>query len=147
MSLLSHDAIVDAVIDALGTAPALASGQIHDFDAFETLPEGIDAALVVGMLYSEPSARRYSKIDWATTVRVSCMSRYNRPTLGNRRSAELAGQVFARLMTVQTLGGLAETIDPPRITADSQLLGSRTAVLHCDYVVKHKTDSMSITAP
>lgn len=147
MSMLAHDAIVDAIIDALGTAPALADGEIHDLEAFETMPEGVDAALVVGMLNSEPGLRRYGKVDWTTTVRVSCLSRYNRPTLGNRRSGELAGEVFARLMAVQTLGGLAETIDPPRLNSETQLLGSRTAVLHCDFPVRHKTDSLAITAP
>ena len=60
--MLAQDAIVDAVMDALGVAPALAGGQIHAWREFETLPESVDEAVVVGWVSSDPLQRRYGEL-------------------------------------------------------------------------------------
>ena len=143
----AHDAIVAAVVAALLAAPALAGGRVSEEADFDQLPESVDQAVSVAMLSSEPRAillGATAPIDWRTTVRVLCFARRDTAGASGRASRALHASVYARLMADQTLGGLASQIDPPVMSADAALIGTRMGVLSADYVIHHRSSSTSL---
>jgi hypothetical protein len=146
MPATKHDAIVKAIVDALLTAPAVAGGNVDDATTWDELPEGVAEGVRVLCVDSEPLSRRYGAVDWRTVVRCSCFSRVDTPGANGRPSGQIAATVYARLMAAQTLGGLAETIDEPRMQWDTaSQLSSRAGVLHLDFPVRHTTTGRILT--
>lgn len=140
-----HDAIVQAIVALCLAAPALADGQVADETASDDMPEGVDAAIQVSMLDSQPATLAYQHVDWLTTVRVACKVRRDETGASGRPSTALGAEVYARVMGDLTrLGGLAETIGPPRFQPDVALLRTRIGVLNLDFPVRHRTLRASI---
>ena len=145
----THDAIVGAVVAALLAAPALAGGRVTEEADFDQLPEAVDQAVSVAMLSSEPRmilVGATAPIDWRTTVRVLCFARVDTAGASGRASRALHAAVYARLMANQTLGGLVMSIDPPTLSSDTALIGTRMGLLSADYVIHHRSSSTSLDA-
>lgn len=144
----AHDAILSAIVTALKATPALASGHVAEEASFDAQPETVTEAISVAMLGSRPQRMVLSgaPLDWATTVRVSCFARNDVAGAGGRASRALHAQVYQRLMSSPSLGGLARDIEPPALDTDTELLGTRMGVLHADYLVLHSSTSLSLDA-
>ena len=144
-----HDAIVGAIVAALLASPALAAGRVSEEADFDQLPEGVDQAVSVAMLGSDPATALLgatAPIDWRTTVRVLCFARADTAGAGGRASRALHAAVYARLMADQTLGGLAMWVEPPTLSTDTALIGTRMGVLSADYVIRHRSSNTSLEA-
>lgn len=145
MAAIAQDRIVKAIVDLCLAAPALAGGNVEDDTQADELPEGASLAIQVSLLDSQPLKRAYSHVDWLTTVRVSCRARDDRTGTDGRPTAQLAGAVYARVMASGNLGGLAEVVEPPRISTDLALTRTRAGVLNLDFPVRHRTASGLLT--
>ena len=128
MAYTQHDAIVKALIDLCLQSPALAGGRVDESSEYDELPPGVDQAIEVSLLDSLPQKRTYHAQDWQTTVRVSCRVRDDRRTAEGRPTAQLAAQVYGRVMTSGGLGGLVESIEAPRLSQDMTPLRTRDVV-------------------
>ncbi len=143
----AHDAIVAAIVAALLAGPALAGGRVSEEADFDQLPQGVDQAVSVAMLNSEPRAillGASAPIDWRTTVRVLCFARVDTAGAAGRASRALHAAVYARLMADQSLGGLVSQIEPPTLASNTELIGTRMGVLSADYVIHHRSSSTSL---
>jgi len=145
MPATKHDAVVKAIVDALLVAPALASGNVDDDIDFDELPDTVAEAVSVSLLDAQPVSARYGVVDWRTTVRVSCYARSDKPGTNGRASSQTGATAYARLMAAQTLGGLAETIDEPRISREIAVRNKRAGVTHFDFTVRHQTTGRVLT--
>lgn len=145
MAATKHDAIIAAIVATLLASPALASGNVDDQTNADELPEGADAAIRVTLSDSQPTADAYGRIDWLTTVRVACYIRTDKAAADGRPSSLLGAAVYARLMADKTLGGLARSIGPPRISTDIATLSTRGGVQYLDFPVRHTTTGNVIT--
>lgn len=145
MTITRHDAIVKAIVAACLTSPALAGGNVSDETTYSELPEGTAQAIEVSLLDSQPLRVAYGRVEWQTTVRVACKARDDRMGTNGRASSLLGADVYERLRTEPTLGGLADGIDPPRISPDINFQATRLGVLNLDFPVRHSTDSRVLT--
>jgi hypothetical protein len=144
MAITKHDAVVAAIVNALLASPALAGGVVDDETNFDELPTTVNEAIRVTLLDSLPS-KTYGQVSWTSTVRIACGARNDKAGAEGRASSRLAAAVYARLMADQTLGGLAEGIDQPRMRPDLSLLGTRVGVLNLDFPVRHITANRVLT--
>lgn len=146
MTTNAHDKIIDAVLAALLAAPSLASGNVLEEATFDTLPEGMDTAIVVTLVDSQPvrGAMLGHPVYWRSTVQLDCLARADRNTAGARASRALHAQAYARLMVDRTLGGQADNLDEPALTADAELMGDRLACLIARYPIDHHTQALSL---
>lgn len=138
------DAIVAAIVARLKATANLAGLPITDETTFEELPEGVNEGIRVTLLDSLPLNRAYGQVDWSCTVRVACMARNERAGIQGRSSSRLGANAYLALMAEQTLGGLAASIDEPRIQPDANFYGTRTGVLNLDFPVKCHTADRSL---
>ena len=145
MPATKHDAVVKAIVDALLVAPALASGNVDDDIDFDELPDTVAEAVAVEMLDSQSINTRYGVVDWRTTIRVACYARSDKPGTNGRASSQTGATAYARLMAAQTLGGLAETIDEPRISRERALRNKRAGATYLDFTVRHQTTGRVLT--
>lgn len=139
MAYTQHDAIIKALVDVCLASPALAGGRVEEASEYDELPQNVDKAIEISLLDSLPQRRVYDAQDWQTTVRVSCRVRDDRRTAEGRPTAQLAAQVFSRVMASNKLGGLVETIEPPRLSQDLTLSRTRVGVLNMDFPMRHRT--------
>ena len=144
----AHDAIVQAVLNLLRAAPALADGQIFE-EELRALPETALEAIVVDLGPSTPlqEATTCGPTDWMTTVAVECYSRRDRrdPLVG-RASRRLHGQVYARLMADRTLGGTVFQVMKPEIDPKQAQLNTDMGCCVGLYRVSHRTAEGSLDA-
>jgi hypothetical protein len=145
MAITRFDAIAAAIVAKLKEAPALAGGTVTDETTFDELPEGVNEGIRVTLLESLPTNRAYGNVDWSTTIRIACMARDDRAGLQGRATSRIGADVYLRLMAAQTLGGLAERIDEPRIQPDTNYYGTRLGVLNMDFPVRCKTTDRNLT--
>lgn len=145
MAITQHDAIVKAIVAACLTSPALAGGKVSEESTYAELPEGTAQTIEVSLLDSQPQRVVFGKVEWLTTVRVACKARDDRMGADGRPSSLLGAAIYQRLRTEPTLGGLAEGIDPPRISPDINFQATRLGVLNLDFPVRHSTDSRVLT--
>lgn len=145
MSITRHDAIVKAIVSACLASPALAGGNVSEETTYSELPEGITQAIEVSLQDSQPQRVAYGKIEWLTIVRVACKARDDRMGTDGRPSSQIGAAVCQRLRTEPTLGGLADGIDPPRISPDINFQATRLGVTNFDFPVRHSTDSRLLT--
>lgn len=148
----AHDQIIDALIAILLASPPLAGGEVAEDVDYDLVPEGVDQAISISFMASTPSQAGIlgAPVDWETAVRVRCHARRDGATSGSRASRVLHGAVFARLMANRDLG-LPESagvdVQPPRLTSDSELMGTRMGCLDAVYIVTHRTRGASLDAP
>lgn len=145
MTITRHDAIVKAIVAACLTPTALAGGNVSEETTYSELPEGTTQAIEVSLLDSQPLRVAYGKVEWQTTVRVACKARDDRMGATGRASSLIGADVYQRLRTEPTLGGLADAIDPPRISPDINFQATRLGVLNLDFPVRHSTDARLLT--
>lgn len=145
MAMTKHDAIVQAFLALCLDAPALAGGHIETEVNDDPMPEGVDESLQISLLDSQPTRRGYGTVDWLTTIRVACKARRDEMDVDGRPTSTLGAAVYARVMADTTLAGLAETVEPPRMSADVAYLRTRIGVLNLDFPVRHRTAGLVIT--
>ncbi len=145
MPMTRFDAITAAIVAKLLESPALAGGTVTDETTFDELPDGVDEGIRVTLLESLPINRSYGGVNWTSTVRVACLARDDRASVDGRRTSQLGAAVYSRLMAAQTLGGLAEGIDEPRIQPDTNYYRDRVGVLNLDFPVKFRTTERVLT--
>lgn len=144
MSAIQHDRIVAAIRDLCLIAPALADGRVEDETLTDELPEGATQSITVSLLESQPE-RQYGRVEWLSTIRVTCRARRDDMGANGRLTSQLAGAVYARLMADTKLGGLAEQVQPPRISSDLTPLRNRIGVMYLDFPVRHRTEGETLT--
>lgn len=140
----AHDLIVQAIKAACLATPALAGGYVFDDSLDDDMPAERDETIQIGMLDSQVRTPVFADLEWETVVRVSCKARRDAYGANGKPSSILAAAVFERLTADRTLGGLAETVGQPRMSADNSLQHTRIGVLHLDFPVRHRTPRNSI---
>jgi hypothetical protein len=145
MTITRHDAIIKAIVAVCLTPTALAGGNVSDETTYAELPEGTSQAIEVSLLDSQPQRVAYGKVEWQTIVRVACKARDDRMGTNGRPTSQIGASVYERLRTAPTLGGLADGIDPPRISPDVNFQATRLGVLNLDFPVRHTTESRLLT--
>ena len=144
MPITKFDAVAAAIVAKLKEAPALAGGVVTDETNFDELPENVNEGIRVTLLDSLPIAQ-YGTTTWRSTIRVACMARDDRAGIQGRATSRLGADVYLRLMADTKLGGLADSIEQPRIAPDANYYGTRLGVLNLDFPVRHLTANRSIT--
>lgn len=144
MAITKFDAIIAAIVAKLKESPALAGGVVTDETTFDELPDGVAEGVRVTLLESLPINREYGNVHWASTVRITFMARDDRAGIEGRATSRLAAAAYTRLMTDQTLGGLAERMDEPRIQPDTNYYGTRLGVLNMDLPVRFNTTARTL---
>lgn len=145
----AHDSILNAILAAIGAAPALAGGALFK-NRLRKLPEGNDQAVVVHFGSSSPSrgAIRGAPVDWTTRVIVECYAREdNLDVAGESNSLALHRDVYDRLMADPSLGGLAMDLIDPELDTDADPADTDLACVIAQYTVLHRTDSHTLQAP
>lgn len=147
----AHDAIVQAVLAALRTVPAVTSGPIdEDLDALAIADETTQAISVslVGSDPQNPAAIFGHPVDWISTLVVECYARRDSAVvLTGRASRALHAAAYARLMADPTLGGVADDLREPSIAIDNAVLDTRMGCCTGTYPVLHRTAARSLQAP
>ena len=142
----AHDAVIDAVLQALRAGQPLAGGRIDEEGSFDPMTSPENEAISVEFIRSMPKEVLLSghPVDWITQVRISCLARSDGRTAAGRASRVLHAQVYQRLMADPTLGGAVDLIEPPRLSSETALIGSRMGVLHADYTLQHRSDGATL---
>ncbi len=146
MTTTAHDALVDAMLAALRATPVIVDGQVVEEADLDAMPEGTAADISLELIGSQPGAVQYGQVAWDTTIRVSCRARRNATSAAGRAARAVHAAAYARLMADRTLGGLAETLRPPRLTTETATLATRVGVVHADYLIAHKTPLGSLAS-
>lgn len=138
----AHDAIVDAVLLALRTSPAVTAGPIDEELDPEAVAEGGTEAVSVALTDSDPvdAQMNGAPVDWRSTVTIECYAvRDKRRMALGRASRALHARVYARLMQDPSLGGAAMYLGPPRLTVDTDQADTRVGCCIATYAVLHRT--------
>lgn len=144
MATSKHLAIRDAVAALL--AP-LAVGRVHENRDYP-LGEGVASQIHVYRLRSEPLRTNLSQIapvDWTTDIRVLIKARTQDGMPAEETADELSCAVFAAVMGAQTLGGLADQIEPGPLGWEQEEGDHQVAAVTWDFSVLHRTQSNVIT--
>ena len=135
--------IVASVV-ALLNAGTPVSPQI-DRARLRPVPEGQATAVCVRVKSSELDrlAIRQAPINLDTTVVVECYARSNTATPDLVADALLAA-VYARLAADPSLGGTVADMQPLSLDYDFDADADRTACISLTYLVRHRTQSLSL---
>ncbi len=136
-------AIVGAMTSALQQAPAV-SPQVHRA-RIRPLPAEWSTAVVVRIQEAELDrlAIRGAPINVDTTVVVECYAR-NATLSPDLVADSLLQAVYARLAADPTLGGLVADCQLTGLAYDFDADADRTACVTLNYLVRHRTASLSL---
>lgn len=147
MAASKHLGIRDAVAALYQASTALAGGRIDENRELSLSPE--EASRVSVYRVDSAPLRELvgstAPIDWLTQIRTVVKARKSGATSAEAVADDIACACYARVMAAQTLGGLAQELDPGPITWDQQEGESNVAVITWDITVRHRTDSNTIT--
>ena len=144
----AHDAIVQATLNILLAAPALADGNVWE-EELRALPEGTFEAIVVRLENSRPGepATLCNPVDWFTLLTLECYARRDkRAPLVGKASRRLHAQAFERLMADRTLGGLLLNLNEPELDFGSAQLNTDLGCCTGAYRAQHRTPFGSLQA-
>lgn len=135
--------IVTAIVALLQSGVPV-SPQIHRARV-RPLPEDWTTAVSVRLEQAEFDrlAIRQAPINLDTTVVVECYARSSTLTPDLAADALLAA-VYARLAADPTLGGTVSDLQPLSMTYDFDSDADRTACVSITYLVRHRTQSLSL---
>lgn len=146
------DAIMEAALQALLAAPALAGGRVLGEDEADELPQEAEAQIVVSWESSNPQPHTTATTLWQTVLRIDAQRRHNAATRHTGTGARvnpavgLLAQAQARLMADPTLGGLAMHTEPGPIRRDADALDTRIGAAYTLLRVDHLTPYGSLLA-
>lgn len=142
-----HLAIRDAVAALYAAATALAGGRIHENRELP-LREGDASHIQVFRVDSNPERNLLgatAPIDWTTQIRTVVKARKAGATSAETAADEILTACYARLMADQTLGGLAQLLDPGAIAWDQDEADSTVVMAAFDITAVHRTESNAIS--
>lgn len=142
MPATALDAVVSAVLAKLRAQPVLAGGRVYEDGDVDQIPEGDDAAIVVGLddARPEPIVLSGAPLQWQTVVRIECFARRNpRASDGALPATALHAAAHARLMADPTLGGIANGMELVRLASDREIAATRAGVLVGFYAIHHRS--------
>lgn len=147
----AQDAIVQAVLAALRTAPAVTTGLIEEDLDLAAVGDHDAQAVSVSLTGSDPqnpAAILGHPIDWISTLVIECYVRRDTATaLAGRASRSLHALVYQRLMSDPSLAGTADDLRAPSITIDNAVLNTRMGCCTGTYPVLHRTAARTLQAP
>jgi hypothetical protein len=144
----AHDQVIDAILSALKAEPAIAAGNVYE-EELRHKPETIDEYVIVSLAGSRPGrvAIKGAPVDWTSIVTIESHARRDQRTPAGRASRRLAAQVYARLLSEPTLGGVVLDIQEPSLQTDHEQLDTEIGCVIAQYPVLHRTQARTLEAP
>jgi hypothetical protein len=142
-----HLGIRDAVAALYQAGTALADGRIFENREF-ALATGVPSHLQVFRVDSDPQRVLLggtAPIDWITTVRTVIKARADAGVSAEVAADAIAVQAYARVMADQTLGGLAEQLEPGKFEWDQDEADTDVSKVTWDVHVRHSSFADTIS--
>ena len=143
----AHLALTQALVDALGQAPAIAGGRIYR-GRMRAMPAEHTSALFVGIVRStgtQPFAGD-GRTDWQTTVAVDVCARASAGVDGLTAVDTVLQDVYARLATYNPPADVSAWLIEPAIAWEVDEADQTIACATVSLRVQHRTQSGSLSA-
>lgn len=136
---------MQAVVDRLSAAPALADGGVHRARR-RPMPEGVKGLINVYLGGSLPTRGSIAgaPIDWLTAIRLETIARGDASTTGDQAALALHQKAWERLFGTPSLGGLAMDMEPGPIVSDEDEADTQLGVVIGTVQVMHRTGAYSL---
>jgi hypothetical protein len=146
MSATRFEEILDQLDAAFRSGTPLAGGRIYEAGDIAAVPDGVDFALLFGIINAQAVGRfagADSPLDWEITIKVSAFSR-NAKKLGSlgRGQFQLANDAHARIMS----SALKYEIQPSRVTPDHEVAQWQMGSVDLFYSVTLETQNGTLEA-
>lgn len=140
----AHEAVVSAVKAKLAEAPAIA--MVIERSRRRPIEEDVNAAVNVyfGGGIPQRGVIRGAPIDWVTTVRFECLARASEGQTADQAALALHALAWERLMSDQSLGGLAMDMVPGPVDIDEDELDTPVGCAIGTIQILHRTASNTL---
>ncbi len=144
----AHEAILQAVQALLLQAPAIAGGNVVR-GRQRPVEEGTDQFVALYFDGSNPERNTVfgHRIDWTTEIRWECHALGNATTSGDAAALALNAQVYARLWSDPSLGGLVwDMAAQPILAPEHDEMAEPLGYLSSSVTVRHRTGAYTLEA-
>lgn len=144
----SHLLMAHAVVALLQAEPAVAGGRAYSART-RAIPKDVLTAVNVRLERSTSQLASVigGRISWATLISVECYGRLDGGS-SDEAADQVLEEVFARLASDPSLGGLAMSVEPlegDTLSWDFDALDSNMACVTAKFIVKHQTTGRTLT--
>jgi hypothetical protein len=142
----NHFAVRAAVAALFMGDPALAGDNVFENRDY-TLAEGVTTQIHVNRVLSQPEAvgTTGSPITWTTEIEMLFKARKSADIDADDACDQLWTGAFGKLLSNQTLGGLAMRIEPGDALFDQDPVDTNVAEITQRFTVMHRTAATAIT--